>query len=74
MNLRIIGLGGLLGIVVFMFSELLLISWTGEVTFYEPNGKILVTELLAMVVFMGFTSLLLVEEIKKKKISYRTIK
>lgn len=67
MNLRVIGFGGLLGIVVFLFSEFLLISWTGEVTFIEPNKWILTLELGVMILFMTFTSLLLVEEIKKKK-------
>jgi hypothetical protein len=70
MNLRIIGLGGLLGIVVFVFSQLLVISWAGEITFYEPSKNIVVFEMVIMIMFMAFACFLLVEEIKKKKLFY----
>ena len=64
MNLRIMGLGGMLGLVVVLFSELLVIFWTGEAVFNEPNKTILLGEMVLIIGFMVFTSLLLVEEIK----------
>lgn len=67
MNLRLIGFGGLLGVVVFLFSQLLLISWTGEAVFTEPHGGILIGELVLLVLLMVFTSFLLVEELKSGK-------
>ncbi len=71
MNLRIIGLGGILGVVVFLFSQLLLISWVGEAVFNEPNMGILVSEVFITLLFMIFTSFLLVEELKKQKMASR---
>jgi len=68
MNLRLIGLGGLLGVVVFLFSQLLLISWIGEVVFIEPNPKILVGEIIILLFLMIFNSFLFIEELKRKKI------
>jgi membrane-bound ClpP family serine protease len=67
MNLRLIGLGGLLGTVVFLFSQLLLISWTGEAVFIEPNLGILILEILLLLGLMVFNSYLFVEELKREK-------
>ena len=69
MNLRIVGFGGLLGIIVILFSQLLVISWTGEVIFNEPNTGILISEIFLTVLFMIFVSFLLVEELKKEKMT-----
>ncbi len=72
MNLRVIGLGGILGAVVFLFSQLLLISWVGEAVFNEPNISVLVSEIFLVLILMAFTSFLLVEELKNgKKLSRR---
>lgn len=72
MNLRIIGFGGILGIIVVLFSQLILISWSGEAIFNEPNKVILIGELFLLIIFMSFTSFLLVEEIKSDKIIQKT--
>ncbi len=74
MNLRLIGFGGLLGVVVFLFSQLLLISWTGEAIFTEPHSGILMGELILLVLLMVFTSFLLVEELKNGGRSLKRLK
>jgi len=67
MNLRFIGLGGLLGLVIVMFSQLLTILWIGEVVFSEPNRVLLIGEIFGMLIFMTFTSYLIVDEFKNGK-------